>query len=232
MNTTNQVLESLKGGPLNKTAITEATGIKGLPLFNLIKQMVKDGQVTAAGEGNDAVYSIPAATTDDVMVSPAIEVASEVQVAPSQATVTETPSEQPNPAPPAEVKNEGKKEDVPAITKTTGRNNDKFSFNGISDLGKGALARAIVEKYVKDNPNTTYKKLMEVFPTTLLKRFGVVEDIEKAREISGKKYDRYFFKEEHVIKLKDKKVVVTNQWTSENILPLLQVAKELGYTIN
>lgn len=231
MNTTNQVFEALKGGPLNKATITETIGIKGLPLFNLLKQMVKDGQLTIAGEGNDTVYSIPATAANETTVSPAIEVTPESQVTPFQDTLTETQPERP--VPPAEVKAEGNKDDVPVVTKATPRNNDKFSFNGVSDLGKGALARSIVMKFVADNPNTIYKKLLEVFPPTLLKRFGVVEDIEKAREISGNKYDRYFFKEEHVIKLKDKKVVVTNQWTSDNLIPLLQVAREkLGYTIN
>jgi len=211
MNTTNQVLESLKGGPLNKAAITETTGMKGLPLFNLLKQMVKDGQIISAGEGSDTVYSILATTATETIVLSATDVASEPRVGASQEIVTDTQPEQLNPNPPAEVKNEGTKDAVPAVSKTTGRNNDKFSFDGVNDLSKGALARAIVEKYVKGNQNTTYKKLLEVFPTKLLKRFGVVEEIEKAREISGKKYDRYFFKEEHVIKLKDKKVVVTNQ---------------------
>lgn len=226
-----QVIEFLTTNPnSNKAQITEATGIKGLPLFNLLKQMVKDGKLTATGEGNDTVYTMPAVAATETTMPPATEVTPEPQVRLPQDTVTET---QPEPLThPIEAKTEGKKEDVPAVTKAKPRNNDKFSFNGVSDLGKGALARSIVEKYVKDNPNTTYKKLLEVFPTTLLKRFGVVEDIEKAREISGKKYDRYFFKEEHVIKLKDKKVVVTNQWTSDNLLPLLQVAHEkLGYKI-
>jgi len=231
MNT--QVIEFLTNNPnSNKGQIADAINLRGLGLFNLLKKMVNEGQITVEGEGHDATYSVPEATAAEAMTSFAVEVAHEPQVAPSQEIVAQTQPEQPNPNPTAEVKNEGKKDAVPAVTKTIGRNNDKFSFNGVDDLSKGALARAIVEKYVKDNQNTTYKKLLEVFPTTLLKRFGVVEDIEKAREISGKKYDRYFFKEEHVIKLKDKKVVVTNQWTSDNILPLLQVAKGLGYTIN
>ena len=51
------------------------------------------------------------------------------------------------------------------------------------------------------------------------------------RQISGQKYDRYAFKAEDIIKLKDKQIVVCNQWTSDNIQPLLEKAKELGYKI-
>jgi hypothetical protein len=64
-----------------------------------------------------------------------------------------------------------------------------------------------------------------------MKRFGVFEEITKAKELSGKR-DRYFTKPEHVIKLGDKKqVVVCSQWTASLILPFIETAKKLGYKI-
>jgi len=90
--------------------------------------------------------------------------------------------------------------------------------------------RAVIAQYVADNPGTTYKKLKEAFPDELLKRFGICQDVDTATSIdtTGK---RYFFKEEHVIKLKDKKIVVCNQFTLANIQPFLAKAKELGYKV-
>ncbi len=113
-----------------------------------------------------------------------------------------------------------------------GRNNDKYSFNG-NTYGKGPLVREVVREYVAGHPKVTLKQLLEVFPTELLKpvRFGIVQEIEKARELSGAR-DRYFFKEEHQIKLGDKKtVVVCSQFTAANIVPFLAAAKKLGFKI-
>ena len=59
MNTNEQVLDFIKANPTsNKAPITTATGIKGLPLFNLLKKLVTDGQITSAGEGNNATYTL------------------------------------------------------------------------------------------------------------------------------------------------------------------------------
>ena len=58
-----------------------------------------------------------------------------------------------------------------------------------------------------------------------------LEEIAKAKELSGTR-DRYFFKPEDVIKLGDKKsVVVCSQWTSTLIVPFVETAKKLGYKI-
>ena len=98
------------------------------------------------------------------------------------------------------------------------------------EYGKGPLVRAVIAQFVVDNPGTTYKKLKEAFPDELLKRFGIFQDVDTANSIdtAGK---RYFFKEGHIIKLKDKKIVVCNQFTLANIQPFLAKAKEFGYKI-
>lgn len=133
----------------------------------------------------------------------------------------------------AEVKDERSvpPETKPEVTSTesTGRDNSKLKFNG-ELYGKGPLVRAVVAQYVVDNPGTTYKKLKEVFPDELLKRFGIFQDEETAKTIANKG-NRYFTKDEQIIKLKDKKVVVCNQFTLSNIQPFLKVAKSLGYKI-
>ena len=50
-------------------------------------------------------------------------------------------------------------------------------------------------KYVEDHPDTTYKQLKEVFPDTLMKRFGVFANETEAKKLSGNK-PRYFLKPE------------------------------------
>ena len=69
------------------------------------------------------------------------------------------------------------------------------------------------------------------FPDELLPRFGVVQEIRKAKQFASGGRDRYFMQDERVIKLKDKKIVVCNQWTSENIKPFLTAARKLGFDI-
>lgn len=118
-------------------------------------------------------------------------------------------------------------EEVEIVSK--GRDNSKFKFNG-ELYGKGPLVHAVVSQYVADNKGTTYKKLKEVFPDDLLKRFGIFQDEATAHQIAPKG-GRYFSKPEQIIKLKDRAVVVCNQFTLANIQPFLKVAKTLGYKI-
>ena len=242
MNT--QIIEFLKTTPnSNKAAITVATGIKGLQLFNLLKQMLKDGQIISSGDGNETTYLVVDVSVETPMEQPHVETVNEAPSEGQEVTtvhneappIVEQPLSNEVIVPPAVVdpeKNTGNgKPQETVVTKTTERDNSKFLFNGI-EMNKSQLVRSIVAHYVAQNQGITYKKLKEIFPDTLLKRFGIFQDEEKAREISGKKYDRYFFKEEHVIKLKDKRLVVSNQITATNLLPLLDVAKnQLGYDI-
>ena len=242
MNT--QVIEFLKNNANStRTQVGEHLQMRGLPLFNLLKLMVKDGQITSVGEGNETIYCIAEAVSLETSTEqPHVETGNEAPVEQEATAIVneETPiAEQSNSVETVFAPIEPEKDKVletkdkpqaPAVTKSTERDNSKFKFNG-EEMNKGQLVRSVVTQYVADNAGTTFKKLKEVFPDTLLKRFGIFQDEENARVISGQKYDRYFFKEEHVIKLKDKRVVVCNQWTAENLKPFLEVAKKLGYDI-
>jgi len=215
-----QVIEFLKGTPnSNKAAITEATGIKGLPLFNILKRLQNDGQITSAGEGNNTTYSLD-------------ENYKEEQAGEDQTGVTE------NPEVIAPIVDGGKKEDKPQpnaaepkVKEATSRDNSKYKFNG-EEYGKGPLVRAVVAKYVEDHPDTTHKQLKEIFPDTLMKRFGVFANETEAKKLSGNK-PRYFLKPEQMIKIKGQKepVCVCNQWSASLMPNLLAVIKELGYKI-
>ena len=239
MTTNEQVLDLLKKGNANKAAITEATGgIKGIQLFNLLKKMLADGQITSLGEGNETMYALAEPQTEEqptvVDTNQSGIVAEEIQATTEHAGQAEQPATIVDEAAKEE---DTKKEDTQAgkatVTKaTTSRDNSKFKFNGEEGLGKGPLVRAIVAKYVEDHPDTTYKQLKEVFPDTLMKRFGVFANETDAKKLSGNK-PRYFLKPEQMIKIKGQKepIVICNQWTAALIEPFIKVAKELGYKI-
>lgn len=122
-------------------------------------------------------------------------------------------------------------EETEPVVKSKGRNNDKYQFNG-NAYGKGPLVREVVRQYVAGHPKTTYKQLKEVFPDEAgPKRFGIFQEIENARQLSGTR-DRFFFKEEHQIKLAGKSVVVTtSQLTNDTLQPILKIARALGFKI-
>ena len=127
-------------------------------------------------------------------------------------------------------------EDEQTATKTKGgkRNNDKFHFNDFPNaLGKGPLVREIMKDYVAKNKKATLKQLDEIWnPKDLLKRFGIYAEINEAKELSAAR-DRYFFQEEHQIRLADKKIiVVSNQQTSSTLQIFIKAAKALGYKIS
>lgn len=188
--TTQKLVKFIENNPnATKEAIAEATGIKGLALYNTLKRLVKDGTIKEGEHEGDKTYCI-----------------AEIEPTTNQATTEEQPE-----------------------IFSKGRDNSKFKFNG-EEYGKGPLVHAVVSQYVAENKNTTYKKLKEVFPDELLKRFGIFQDEATAKQIAPKG-GRYFSKPEQLIKLKDRSVIVCNQFTLANIQPFLKVAKTLGYKI-
>lgn len=192
--TIQKLISFLENNPNSKKeAIAEATGLKGLALFNTLKRLVKEGAINEDEKSGEKLYSV--ALIDDAESN------------------DNTPEEQ--------------NEDTEVISR--GRDNSKYKFNG-QEYGKGPLVHAVISQYVADNKGTTYKKLKEVFPDELLKRFGIFQDEDTAIQIAPKG-GRYFSKPEQVIKLKDRSVIVCNQFTLANIQPFLKVAKTLGYKV-
>ena len=116
-----------------------------------------------------------------------------------------------------------------ATTKSKSRDNSTLTYAG-EKFKKGPLVRRIISDYVAANKGITYKRLKEAFPDELLKRFGVLQDLETARSLSGAR-DRYAFQPENTIKLKDKNIAICNQWTLTNIQPFLKNARSLGFKI-
>ena len=106
----------------------------------------------------------------------------------------------------------------------------KFKFMG-EQFTKGGLVHAVVAEYCAKHKAIGIAKLKEVFPDELIQRFGVLQEISKARAFASGGRDRFFTQEEKIIKLKDKRIAVCNQWTAENIKPFLACVRKLGYEI-
>ncbi|MBI2279162.1 MAG: hypothetical protein HYU68_00490 [Bacteroidetes bacterium] len=112
----------------------------------------------------------------------------------------------------------------------SGRNISQYMFEKVK-RSKGRTVLAVVQAYVSDNKDVTYKQLLTVFPPQV-KRFGTINLLSEAKELSpDPKRPRYFFKDEDVIKLKNQSIVVTNQWTHSAFLEFVVLVKALGYVI-
>lgn len=106
----------------------------------------------------------------------------------------------------------------------------RFKFQG-QKYTKGGLVHAVVSAFVAKKKNIGITTLKENFPDELIQRFGVFQEISKAKQFTSGGRDRFFMKDEMLIKLKDKKIAVCNQWTAENIKPFLSAARKLGFEI-
>ena len=103
-----------------------------------------------------------------------------------------------------------------------------YNFNG-EKLGKGPFVLALVKHYVKHHPKATEKDLKEIFPDSIISRYGVFTDLKTAEtksKTSGKK--RYFINPDQVIKIGGKDYAVTNQWTKPILDSLMAHLKEKG----
>jgi hypothetical protein len=205
-NSNEKLIAFLKENPnSNKQSITTTIGISGLQLFNLLKKLQNEGVIISHGEGDEIVYSI----NEEINIERQVE--TDEQSKEEKIVVPET---------------------QPAIqqkTIKTGRDNTKYVFNNETH-GKASLVRAIVAKYVEEHPEISFKQLKEIFPDTLMKRFGVFALEDNARSISGK-VDRYFFKPEQLINLKEGDVAVCNQWTATLLEPFFLITNQLGYEV-
>ena len=127
------------------------------------------------------------------------------------------------------VEPKSKKTSKPAPV-STGRNTSQYVFEKVK-RSKGRTVLAVIQAYVRDNKDVTYKQLLMVFPPQV-KRFGTINLLNDAKALSpDPKRPRYFFKDEDMISLKKQKVVITNQWTQSAFLGFVVLAKGLGYVI-
>ena len=129
---------------------------------------------------------------------------------------------------PVEPKSEKVSKPTPVLS---GRNTSQYVFEKVK-RSKGQTVLAVVQAYVRDNKNITYKKLLTVFPPQV-KRFGTINNMTEAKVLSpDSTRPRYFMKDHQIVTTKDKtQVVVTNQWIHSAFLEFVVLSKALGYVI-
>ena len=130
-------------------------------------------------------------------------------------------------------------EDAISLVTSSIKDKTQYEFNG-QKYGKGRLVLAVVQKYVEDNPSTTYSDLLAAFPDVLqggksgvLKMESSVPDEEKG--IGPDAHKRYFVKGKDIIKLPATKesILVCREWGIGNINNFINhVTTILGYKID
>jgi len=109
-------------------------------------------------------------------------------------------------------------------------------LNGTAYKTKGMMGYAIVKEFLKAHPQTTIEELKDIFHNALLGRWGawnfIEDDIEAARNLKEEtSMYRHLLKEEYILTSGDGvRFVVSNQWEKANVLNLLQIAKNEGWS--
>ena len=205
---------------IDKKTISETTATKGIVLEGALSKLIKDKILVVEVKDGEKIYSI----------SPEKELSSTLEaIVPPNSVTKKEKKEKPE----DEISED--EDNTEKFGKKNGRNEGKrdmrkFRYKGEHHT-KGGLVHAVISEFVSKRKNISLAKLKESFPDELLQRFGVVQEIAKAKQFASGGRDRYFMQDERVIKLKDKKIVVCNQWTSENIKPFLTAARKLGFDI-
>ena len=109
-------------------------------------------------------------------------------------------------------------------------------LNGIVYKTKGMMGYAIVKEYLKAHPQTTIEELKDTFHNALLGRWGawnfIEDDVESARSLKEEtSMYRHLLMDVYILTSGDGvKFVVSNQWEKANVLNLLQIAKNEGWS--
>lgn len=227
-NASSKLLDFLKNNPnAHKETIAAGTGISGLHQFNILRKLQSEGKVICAEIDGNICYQLPTKTEEktETLVEETTAVSTDENVTVADETSAPTQNTEIS----TEVKTDEIKTENKNFKQATIRDNSKYEFDG-KMYGKGPLVHAVIKKYVADNPAVTYEQLKEIFPDTLMKRFGVFAKETEARSYSGK-VNRYFLKEEQLIKLSDETIAVCNQWTAALINPFIDVCKNIDFVI-
>ena len=110
-----------------------------------------------------------------------------------------------------------------------GRNTNKYIFNK-QPFSKSRLVLEIIKTYIADHPNQTLEQVQEVWKSSQIqRRYGVLVYYIDAQKFCENGRERHFMKDS--LTIRKKKVVITNQWTDELLVPFLKIAASLKYKI-
>lgn len=113
--------------------------------------------------------------------------------------------------------------------KNFGRNFEQYEFMG-EHYRKGKLAHAIIKELIRVI-NPTFKQLTALV-NHMVPTWGTVVDAAHAKKVNNGGKQRFFTASMLITLPKEKvQIAVTNQWSSTNIVPLLEMAKSYGLKI-
>lgn len=108
------------------------------------------------------------------------------------------------------------------------RNFGRIKVNG-ETLSKGRAVHAVIAAHIAAK-KPTLAQLKTSFPDELLKNYGIIQELAKAKKYSVNGKTRYFVNKEDVLTTKDgKSIAVSNQFSTENVKPFIKHAKTLGF---
>jgi len=120
-------------------------------------------------------------------------------------------------------------------SKKSEKDNTKYLLNGqpVGDNdGKCALVRAVVNLYVKQNPNITFREVKEIFPDELNgTKFGVLNTYDNAFRINAIESSPRYSINKPLILNNSEKIAVCTQWNPMNIAKFIDKAEKLGFNI-
>jgi len=213
---------------IDKKSISESTSAKGILLEGTLSKLIKEKVLTVQEKEGQKFYFVASENTETSVLEEKEGKDEDKTSAASEKKGSKKGKKEKAPAKSDDEREEkGEKEKTTATKGKSegGRDMRKFRFDGEQHT-KGGLVLAVVRKYVEKHKNISLTKLKEVFPDELLQRFGVVQDVKKAKTFTSGGRDRFFLKDDQLIKVQNSRIAVSNQWTSENIKPFLTAARK------
>jgi len=214
---------------IDKKSISESTSTKGILLEGTLSKLIKEKILEVKEKEGQKFYFVASENSETSAVTDNEGKDEDKTSAVSEKKGSKKGKKE---KAPAKVADEEEEKGKPRTKKgkSEGRDMRKFKFDGTLHT-KGGLVLAVVQKYVEKRKNISLAKLKEAFPDELLPRFGVFQELRKAKTFTSGGRDRFFLQDDRLIKIQNSKIAVSNQWTSENIKPFLSAAKKLGFEI-
>lgn len=124
---------------------------------------------------------------------------------------------------------DSKKNDEVKLQNPNGRSTAKYIFNKQS-LPKSRLVLEVMRQFISDNKRYSLEKVQEIWKSDeLQKRYGTIVTVSRAKKFCEGGRERHFMKDP--ITIGKQKVVISNQWSEELLIPFLKIASSLKYKI-
>lgn len=119
-----------------------------------------------------------------------------------------------------------------------GKDYSEYNFED-SPYNKARLPRAIIKKYIIDNPNTSLSEMQSIFTKKIHGSKEIVIDAseakkqEKTLKENNKTHGYYLIKDDELITLENgQQISVLSWWDRENLPNFIKQVEKLGYTIS